>query len=170
VVGRGNHHNNLAGCRHTHTQSLCYPANIRAHHILATCGANRGFYDIGLLDGSRLGKIGVLRRLQIRPLYRITRWALLVVIVFLPLSVIATNLAVVPDYRAYAQGWDARHAQILEAKAQGESNITVGTLAYYPEDNWGIERIATLERGTYNSCGVGFYGVDSITVLPNDES
>jgi hypothetical protein len=128
------------------------------------------FMILGYWTAVGLAKSGVLRRLQIRPLYRITRWALLVVIVFLPLSVIATNLAVVPDYRAYAQGWDARHAQILEAKAQGESNITVGTLAYYPEDNWGIERIATLERGTYNSCGVGFYGVDSITVLPNDES
>jgi hypothetical protein len=64
-----------------------------------------------------------------------------------------------PLYQARAQGWDLRDQMILDAKADGQTNITVPQF----DSIYGITEIKPDPINWVNFCAARYYGVDSIT-------
>ena len=64
-------------------------------------------------------------------------------------------------YRQSAAVWDAREAQILVMKAQGEQDLVVPFLSEVPIQDLGDHKGYRLNR-----CAAALYGVNSIVAVP----
>jgi hypothetical protein len=67
---------------------------------------------------------------QERLIYRATKWAVVLLAVFLPSITIITHLQLAPSFQQYAQAWDARHDYITAQVAAGASEVEVPPLPY----------------------------------------
>ncbi len=97
---------------------------------------------------------------------RCAEWALAVLaIVALNISAgidIPRRYAAIPTYVQYAQKWDAVETQIIEAKAAGETSVTVPTGA-----NWaGPVVFSDHPKNWLNQCASGYYGIEIIGRAP----
>ena len=88
------------------------------------------------------------------------------------LAVLAINLSAgINIYRSYqnrdlyttfAKNWDAAEAQILEAKASGQTSVTVPA---WP--NWaGLDFLSDNPKNWLNTCESGYYGIEVIGKRP----
>jgi MFS family permease len=75
-----------------------------------------------------------LVRLRRKSIYKATRFALIFLFIALPAMTILRNVNDSFNYRIYAQSWDARHEQILQAKAQDEMDLVIPALDFYVEE------------------------------------
>lgn len=113
---------------------------------------------VGLSRGS------TLRWLHHRMSYRLVKGAVLAAFMIIPTIVLVRHLSLLGDFATYARQWDVRHAQILEARAQGESSVTIDQLDYNLEEYLTLDSLAkasTPEDAQWvYDCAANYYGVD----------
>jgi hypothetical protein len=144
---------------------------IPAAYIQSSYPDGRVLVQAGFLMAVMLMVIGVLAGILFSLLHRwaedpvppYLQWlvaSLAVILLLYPLYDAWRNAALLPEYRARAESWDARDARIRAARQSGEFKIVVkgfnapGNLAEFqtdPED-W------------VNQCGASFYDVSQIKV------
>jgi hypothetical protein len=78
-----------------------------------------------------------------RLVYRLVKWAVMALLLFMPLAVLGMHLSLAPRFAQYAQGWDKRHAYIQAQIAQGATEAVVPPLAYDLEDYIDLEILGT---------------------------
>lgn len=95
-------------------------------------------------------------------LSRIRRFALmlaLLVLVGFPIVEAVSIFRSQPLLKAYAAGWDAMYAQIVEARSKGEAGIFVSVLP-----NWaGVEGIENIPDHWVNICASDYFGLTVVT-------
>ncbi|HJQ13888.1 MAG TPA: DUF6056 family protein, partial [Anaerolineales bacterium] len=86
---------------------------------------------------------------------------LLAILALYPLRTAWRMFGEIPGYRQSAAVWDAREAEILAMKAQGQQDLVVRFLSEVPIQDLG-------DRTGYrlNRCAAALYGVDSIVAVP----
>jgi hypothetical protein len=85
----------------------------------------------------------------------------LVILTLYPLRAAWRTYGEIPLYRQSAVVWDAREAQILAMKAQGEQDLVVPFLSEVPIQDLGDHKGYRLNR-----CAAALYGVNSIVAVP----
>ena len=85
----------------------------------------------------------------------------LVILTLYPLRTAWRMFGEIPLYRQSAAVWDAREAQILAMKAQGEQDLVVPFLSEVPIQDLGDHKGYRLNR-----CAAALYGVNSIVAVP----
>lgn len=86
---------------------------------------------------------------------------LLAVAAFYPLRAAWISLADVPEYRARAEAWDMREAQIYEAREQGQTDLTV----FQFDGVEGVKELDVNANHWVNRCAAKYYKVDSIRAI-----
>jgi len=84
--------------------------------------------------------------------------ALLAVLVLYPLRAAPRVYAATPEYRYFAQAWDARNASIRQAIAEGATDLVVVQL----DSIGGVGEYKGSERGWINRCASRFYGLNTL--------
>jgi len=89
---------------------------------------------------------------------------LLAILALYPLRTAWRTFREIPAYRQSAAVWDAREAEILAMKAQGQRDVVVRFLSAVPIQDLG-------DRTGYrlNRCAAALYGVDTIVAVPMDD-
>lgn len=89
---------------------------------------------------------------------------LLAILALYPLRTAWRMFGEIPVYQQSAAVWDAREAEILAMKAQGQQDLVVRFLSEVPIQDLG-------DRTGYrlNRCAAALYGVDSIVAVPMDD-
>lgn len=111
-----------------------------------------------------LSRANTLRWLRHRASYRLAKWAILATFVIIPVIVLARHISLIGDFATYAREWDARHIQIQEARAQGETSVTIDQLDYNLEEYLTLDSLA--KASTPNDaqwvydCAASYYGVE----------
>ena len=85
----------------------------------------------------------------------------LVILALYPLRTAWRTLREIPEYRQSAAVWDAREAEILSMKAQGQQDLVVRFLSEVPVQDLGDHKGYRLNR-----CAAALYGVNSIVAVP----
>jgi hypothetical protein len=88
----------------------------------------------------------------------------LAILALYPLRTLWRTLEDVPVYQQRAAVWDAREADILAMKAQGQQDLVVRFLSEAPIQDLGDHRGYRLNR-----CAAALYGVNSIVAVPMDD-
>ena len=91
------------------------------------------------------------------------RLAPLLIALFIAIDLVSVQLRWLPDLRAFASEWDARHQYILEQRDSGENRITVWPLSYNMASTF-RNVSSPLSRSYENFCSSKYYGVESIEV------
>jgi hypothetical protein len=88
----------------------------------------------------------------------------LAVLALYPLRTVWRTLEDLPVYRQSAAVWDAREAEILAMKAEGQKDLVVRFLGEVPIQDLG-------DRTGYrlNRCAAALYGVNSIVAVPMED-
>jgi hypothetical protein len=86
---------------------------------------------------------------------------ILALLALYPLRTAWRTYGEIPTYRQSAVVWDAREAQILAMKAQGEQDLVVPFLSEVPIQDLGDHKGYRLNR-----CAAALYGVNSIVAVP----
>lgn len=81
-------------------------------------------------------------------------------LLWLPLVTLVNFAQRIPDYRAYAQSWDARH-DMLQAAPDGEI-IVVEPLAFDMNEHLVLESVEDDARFWINNCIALFYGLEGV--------
>jgi hypothetical protein len=89
---------------------------------------------------------------------------LLAILALYPLRTAWRTLEEVPVYRQSAAVWDAREAEILAMKAQGQQDLVVRFLSEVPVQDLGDHKGYRLNR-----CAAALYGVNSIVAVPMED-
>jgi hypothetical protein len=84
--------------------------------------------------------------------------ALLAVLIYYPLRVAPRVYAALPEYRYFAQAWDARDASIRQAIAEGATDLVVVQL----DSIGGVGEYKGSERDWINRCAARFYGLNTL--------
>ena len=113
----------------------------------------------GLVWGAYVGALIKESQLGEGLLSLVTLLALVIVAGIL-LGNVFRHIALIPDFAAYAQDWDARHRRILQLKDDGQRDIEVAPYSY--DMSAFISSIKEPISGAH--CYAYFYDVDSITV------
>lgn len=105
------------------------------------------------------------RYLQTRPVYRLLRATVLVLLIVLPLGVLVYNLSLLSSAQQYAADWDARHAYLREQVAAGNTGvITVAPYRFSLATYMNLEEVDN-QPGFVEGCAAGYYGVQEIRVV-----
>ena len=125
--------------------------------------SGRAVMTIALMTEGAL--LGVLLAQALRPVY-LRRLAVvaLAILALYPLRTAQRLVPEIPVYQQRATAWDAREAEIVAMKAQGERDLLVRFLSE--------ERLQDLGDRTgfrLNRCAAALYGVDSILAVPMDK-
>lgn len=114
------------------------------------------FFTVGIWIGAA---IAALLQDVLRPNLRFAAgFLLMVVLSAYSIRFIRPNYNLISTYENRAKAWDMRNAQILQARAEGQSQVVVG----------GIDAIATIfelqpnENHWVNRCAAAYYRLDSI--------
>jgi hypothetical protein len=130
---------------------------------------SRGLYaarivQIGLfLLWGYLAAVGLARAdfpgaLEKRPVYRLVRATVMLLMIFMPLQALIVNANLAESLRRYASEWDARDEIILAAQARGDTRMDVPPFSYDFEEYLILERIESEEETTWvNSCASHYY-------------
>ena len=89
---------------------------------------------------------------------------LLALLALYPLRTAWRTFGEIPVYRQSAAVWDAREAEILAMKAQGQQDLVVRFLSAVPIQDLGDHRGYRLNR-----CAAALYGVNSIVAVPMED-
>jgi hypothetical protein len=112
----------------------------------------------GLL-GAGLHRLGFLPDLAARPtLSRILPAAILAMIILASGFSIWQTVRQAPDFQAYARSWDQRAAVLLNARQQGQTEITV----YGLTNRFGISDLEAEPDYWVNNCMAEYYGFSAI--------
>jgi len=111
-----------------------------------------------MMEGALIGVL--LAQVRIR-MWRTAGILALAILALYPLRTAWRTLEEVPVYRQRAAVWDARQAEILALKAQGEQDIVVRFLSEVPIQDLGDHTGYRLNR-----CAAALYGVNTIVVVP----
>lgn len=124
------------------------------------------FLRIGLfLLWGYLAAVGLARAefpgaLISRPIYRLVRAAVLILLIFMPLQTLVVNADLAESLRVYATEWDERHEMILAAQASGQSRIDVPPLSYDFERYINVANFTSEENANWvNVCVSSYYGL-----------
>ena len=85
----------------------------------------------------------------------------LAILALYPLRTAWRTFGEIPLYRQSAVVWDAREAEILAMKAQGQQDLVVRFLSEVPIQDLGDHKGYRLNR-----CAAALYGVNSIVAVP----
>ena len=88
--------------------------------------------------------------------------ASLAAMLIIALGIVLDQVTLYPDFRRYAQEWDARHFDIIAQRDRGQKTIKTAPLSYDLAEEY--TRVATIARDLGNECARLYYGVDSIVV------
>jgi hypothetical protein len=88
----------------------------------------------------------------------------LAILALYPLRTLWRTLEDVPVYQQRAVVWDAREAEILAMKAQGQQDLVIRFLSEAPIQDLGDHRGYRLNR-----CAAALYGVNTIVAVPMDD-
>jgi hypothetical protein len=89
---------------------------------------------------------------------------LLAILALYPLRTLGRTLEDAPVYQQRAAVWDAREAEILAMKAQGQQDLVVRFLSEAPVQDLGDHKGYRLNR-----CAATLYGVNTIVAVPMDD-
>jgi hypothetical protein len=119
-----------------------------------------------LMEGALIGVlIAQVRANAVQPAaMRTFAIVLLAIVVLYPLRTAWRALEDIPVYRQSAVVWDAREAEILAMKAQGQQDLVVRFLSEVPIQDLGDHRGYRLNR-----CAAALYGVKSIVAVPVED-
>jgi hypothetical protein len=111
------------------------------------------------LLGTGLHRLGFLPDLPEKPgLRQILPVAILAMIIFASGISMWQTVRAVPDYQSYAQSWDKRAAYFIEARALGQTEITV----YGLNSRFGIGDLEIAPDYWVNKCMADYYGFSAI--------
>lgn len=109
--------------------------------------------------------LAVRRSPLIHQLFGNDRWHLIAKLSIVLIIALGVGFAVknafdtVPIYQSYAQLWDQRHQEILDAKSSGQKDITTYQL---DDRRWGVSDLREDPDYWVNQCMATYYEVDSI--------
>ncbi len=72
------------------------------------------------------------------------------------IGMLAMQARLIPDFQAYAQGWDARHRRIVQLRESGESEVEVAPLRF------DLSEFIAADGRSFENLSPYFYQVDSI--------
>jgi hypothetical protein len=111
------------------------------------------------LLGIGLRRVGLLPDLDARPkLSRLIPIAILTLIILASGFSLWKTMQQAPDYQSYARSWDQRAAVLLNARQQGQTDITV----YGLTNRFGISDLEAAPDYWVNSCMAEYYGFSTI--------
>jgi hypothetical protein len=118
----------------------------------------------GYWAAAGLTRTHAVKRLQTRRAYRLVKWEILAAFVIIPAIVLVRHISLIGDFSTYARQWDARHAQILEARERGETQVTIAQLDYNLEEYLTLDGLAKAStpadaKWVYD-CATSYYGVE----------
>jgi hypothetical protein len=116
-----------------------------------------------MTEGALLGVLAAQIRRTSSPPVLIRNFALLVlaILVLYPLRTAWRTLGDIPEYQQSAAAFDAREAEILAMKAQGQKELAVRFLPEVP-----IQDLGDREGYRLNRCAAALYGVNTIVAVP----
>jgi hypothetical protein len=119
-----------------------------------------------LAEGALLGVLAAQVRTGSFQPARLHKFALLglAILTLYPLRTAWRTVQEIPEYRQSAAVWDAREAEILAMKAQGEQDLVVRFLSEVPIQDLGDHTGYRLNR-----CAADLYGVNSIVAVPMED-
>jgi hypothetical protein len=119
-----------------------------------------------MMEGALLGVLlAQLRTNALQPiLLRQAGIVILVIVALYPLRTLWRMAADIPAYQQRAAVWDAREAEILAMKAEGQQDLIVRFLSEAPIQDLGDRTSFRLNR-----CAAVLYGVNTIVAVPMDD-
>lgn len=119
-----------------------------------------------MVEGALLGVLATQVRASSAQLLARRNAAMLVlaILALYPLRTFWRTLEDIPVYRQRAAVWDAREAEILAMKAEGQQDLVVRFLSEAPIQDLGDHTGYRLNR-----CAAALYGVNSIVAVPMDD-
>ena len=81
----------------------------------------------------------------------------LVIVLAVAMGIALGQAALIPDFRAFANEWDARHQLIIAMRDEGQRDLLVPRLSAA-----GYTAATTLPGNPKHRCAKHYYGVDSI--------
>lgn len=114
-------------------------------------------------DGALLGVLAARAKVKSFQPSVLRNFAILVlaILALYPLRTAWRTFGEIPEYRQSAVVWDAREAEILTMKAQGQQDLVVRFLSEVPIQDLGDHKGYRLNR-----CAAALYGVKSIVAVP----
>ena len=119
-----------------------------------------------MTEGALIGMLlALVRTKSVQPAL-IRNFAILVlaILALYPLRTAWRTLADIPVFQESAAVWDAREAEILAMKADGQQNLVIRFLSEAPIQDLGDHKGYRLNR-----CAAALYGVDTIVAVPMDD-
>jgi hypothetical protein len=116
-----------------------------------------------MIDGALIGILAAQVPVKGFPSAMIRNFALLVlaILALYPLRTAWRTFAEIPEYRQRAAAWDAREAEILAMKAEGQKDLAIRFLPEVPIQDLGDHKGYRLNR-----CAAALYGVNTIVAVP----
>jgi|GEM_PF-5182466 len=126
---------------------------------------------IVVLTWAYLTIVSIQRNNLLPRLQRAKTWSIVlifvsVLLIWSPSVSIFKLLRLFPDYHAYAQSWDERHALLLNTGEDG--TIVIPALTYDIEDSFVLEKAEADPEFWINNCVALYYGLDAISVESNE--
>ena len=119
-----------------------------------------------MMEGALIGVLlAQVRTKSVQPvLVRNFAILMLAILALYPLRTAWRTLADFPMFQESAAVWDAREAEILAMKADGQQNLVIRFLSEAPIQDLGDHKGYRLNR-----CAAALYGVDTIVAVPMDD-
>jgi hypothetical protein len=119
-----------------------------------------------MIEGALLGSLFAQYRPRLAETLnlKLVSAILLAVTALYPLRAAWISLADIAEYRARAEMWDAREAQIYKLRAQGQTDIMVNQF----DGVEGVKEMDVNENHWVNRCAAKYYGINSIRAVPEE--
>ena len=117
-----------------------------------------------MIDGALIGVLLAQAKMFPPAMIRSSAIVALAILALYPLRTAWRTWGDIPAYRQSAVAWDAREAEILAMKAQGQQDLVVRFISEVPIQDLGDHRGYRLNR-----CAAALYGVNSIVAVPMED-
>jgi hypothetical protein len=119
-----------------------------------------------MTEGASIGTLAAQVRIRLLQPAALHSFAmtLFVILALYPLRTFLRTLEEIPIYQQSAVVWDAREAEILAMKAQGQQDLVVRFLSEVPIQDLGDHKGYRLNR-----CAAALYDVNSIVAVPMED-
>jgi hypothetical protein len=116
-----------------------------------------------MIDGALIGILAAQLRVKPFASARMRNFALLMLatLALYPLRTAWRTFEEIPEYQQRAAAWDARQAEILAMKADGQKDLAIRFLPEVPIQDLGDHKGYRLNR-----CAAALYGVNTIVAVP----
>ena len=119
-----------------------------------------------MMEGALIGALAAQPRRNVLQPAMLHNFAILLLAItaLYPLRTLWRTVGEIPAYRQSAAVWDAREAEILTMKAEGQRDLVVRFLSEVPIQDLGDHKGFRLNR-----CAAALYGVNTIVAVPMDD-